>query len=216
MTWPKHNWLVAVSFIAMLTTSIVGWLNLEGPLPVHWGLDGEPTRYGTKLEALGILPFLALVSYVTKVFSSADEKSSRNARVLPTIARVLVLGLTIIHVGTIMSYLGVAVSLSNIVALGVGIILVGVGNLMPKLAPNHLVGVRLPWLYKSEKAWYKTQRVGGWVFAVSGVAFILIGLFAEGEAALMWGTVGLLLGAAGVVAYSYWVWRNDDARTSLE
>ena len=215
MAWLKRNWLVAVSFAAMLTVSIVGWLNLEGPLPVHWGLDGEPTRYGAKLEALGILPFLALVSYVTKVFFLPH--GAKNARVLPAIAQVLVLGLTIIHVGTVMSYLGVDVSLHNVVALGLGIILVGVGNLMPKVAPNPLVGVRLPWLYKSEKAWYKAQRAGGWLFAISGVLFILIGLFAKGEAPLMWGVVGLLLGSAGVAAYSYWVWRNDDdARTSLE
>lgn len=34
-TWLKHNWLVAVSFAAMLGLSLFAWPHLDGPLPTR-------------------------------------------------------------------------------------------------------------------------------------------------------------------------------------
>lgn len=204
-TWLKHNWLVAVSFAAMLGLSLFAWPHLDGPLPVHWGLNGEPDRFGSKLEALGLFPLLAFLSYV---LWNARGKT-KNTQVFAVFKTVFILGFALMHIGIVLGYLGSSLSINNVIALGVGIVWVVFGNFMPKVEPNRWVGLRAPWIFKSKKTWYKTQWLGGWVFSLSGVAFILVGLFSKAEWIFLWTLSASLLSILAVFVYSYSVWRND-------
>lgn len=122
---------------------------------------------------------------------------------------VFILGFALMHIGIVLGYLGSSLSINNVIALGVGIVWVVFGNFMPKVEPNRWVGLRAPWIFKSKKTWYKTQWLGGWVFSLSGVAFILVGLFSKAEWIFLWTLSASLLSILAVFVYSYSVWRND-------
>jgi len=45
------------------------------------------------------------------------------------------------------------------------------GNIMPKMQPNGLAGIRLPWL-RDPMVWRKTQRLGGILLIVGGLVLL--------------------------------------------
>ena len=214
-TWLKRNWLAALCFALMLAASVIGWFTLSGPLPVHWDMRGNVDRFGSKLEALSVTPLAALFGYaLALILPKLGKDHQKNTKVIPTLMGVWVVGCTIIYLGMIAFYLGVGLSVSSLLCLGVGICFVGVGNFMPKVAPNRWVGLRAPWVYRSDRVWYGTQRAGGWVLTLCGVYFILAGLFTRGETSLLVGVALLLLGVVGALLYSLWLWRTDDPQPS--
>src|SRR3712207_7440274 len=49
-------------------------------LPVHWGLDGQPDRFGGRLEAFGIMPVIALAMTALMVVLPAVDPRGDNLR----------------------------------------------------------------------------------------------------------------------------------------
>jgi uncharacterized membrane protein len=51
-----------------------------------------------------------------------------------------------------------------------------IGNIMPKTPPNRFAGIKFPWTFASDRAWYATHRVGGWHWVSLGVILIVLAL----------------------------------------
>ena len=51
-----------------------------------------------------------------------------------------------------------------------------IGNYLPKVRPNYMMGIRTPWTLTSDLAWDRTHRLGGRLFVLEGIVFILLGL----------------------------------------
>lgn len=208
----KREWLPLSCLAVMALAMVWAWPRLPELLPVHWGPSFEPTRYGGRLEALGLLPLLTLAAYALFWFLPRQPNERQNASVLGVARKVTVLGLALLYLGLIAIYLGTGLSLVRLVGLAVGFIFVGVGNVLPKAEPSRLVGVRLPWAFRSKRSWYKSQRAGGWVMSLSGLALLLSSLL-SGSAALFLGIIAVtVLSLMAVGAYSYLVWRGDQER----
>lgn len=91
---------------------------------------------------------------------------------------------------------------------GCGVLFILLGNYMPRIKQNYTFGCKTPWALNDEHNWNRTQRMGGIVFVVIGVAMLVTMLFASalGET----GTLVLLLGStlggtAWIYLYSYLV-----------
>ncbi|WP_338206984.1 SdpI family protein [Lactobacillus juensis] len=54
-----------------------------------------------------------------------------------------------------------------------GLFFIIFGNYLPKVSPNHVVGIRLPWTLKNTENWRKTHRFAGWIFFISGIVLLL-------------------------------------------
>ncbi len=54
-----------------------------------------------------------------------------------------------------------------------GLLLIVIGNYMPKMPQNWFLGIRTPWTISSEVVWKKTHILGGWLFMVSGVIYLI-------------------------------------------
>lgn len=48
---------------------------------------------------------------------------------------------------------------------------------MPKTKQNYTFGIKLPWTLDNEENWNKTHRVAGFTMFLSGILFILNGIF---------------------------------------
>jgi len=109
--------------------------------------------------------------------------------------------------------LGWPLRIPLLIPVAIGLLLMIVGNLMPRMRPNWIMGIRTPWTLASEQVWRKTHRVGGYCFMAMGLLMILIGFFSTASRFpyLLGGTLTLALVP---VVYSYFAWRRESEAAS--
>ncbi len=200
---------------AMVVASAVSWPLVDEPIPVHWDASGEVDRYGSKAEGLLLLPGITAALYLLLTFIPRVDPARANYGLfagsyrLIRVAFVAFMGL--IHAFVLATAYGAEVDTFLVVPLGVGALFLVLGNVMGKMRPNFFAGIRTPWTLSSVKSWNATHRIGGWIFTAWGLAFL--GMIVVREE---WYLVALLAGGglmtAGLIAYSWWVWRGDTER----
>ena len=84
------------------------------------------------------------------------------------------------------------------------------GNVMTRVRPNWIFGIRTPWTLSSERSWRETHRVGGYAFALTGLVVMGTALLAPTRVFVVL-MVGALGTAALSVVWSWMVWRRDPA-----
>lgn len=191
-------------FAASFTVAAFFYPLFPDVVPVHWGADGQPDRFGTKLEALFVMPSVllgvVLLMLAVQRFSPRDRS---NAPVLGT-ARLAVAALALLL--TLAQTLAWDIPRSALV--GVGALLLFVGNVLGKTRPSAFVGVRTPWVYKSRRAWHASQRRGASWLTLFGLALLLGGLLVPTAMLTPWiapfgvlGALTLLLGWLALASY---------------
>lgn len=206
----KRDGLVLGALALMVLASLYAWSRVPETLPVHWGLNGQPDRYGGRLEALGIVPLIALALYgLGLLLGRFGTQAEANRKLTRAVMNISVLGLGVLHLALVALYLGAELSVPRLAGFVVGVIFMGTGNLLPKAQPNRWVGVRTPWTYRSKESWYKSQRLGGYVMTLSGTAFVVTASLTGSSLALLSVMGATLLAVAGLFLYSYRVWHRD-------
>jgi uncharacterized membrane protein len=111
---------------------------------------------------------------------------------------------------------GEPVDVVGLVGMGIGLLFVVAGNYLGKTRSTFLFGIRTPWTLTSELSWSRTNRLGGRLMVILGLATILATVVGLRGAALfaliVAGSIGLGL---ATLAYSYVVWRDDAGRRSF-
>jgi len=88
---------------------------------------------------------------------------------------VLVLGM---HAGVIAAALGHETLAPRIISVIMGLSLIAAGNVMPRLRPNFMAGVRTRSTLTDPSLWRATHRILGVTFVIAGAITIVVGLFA--------------------------------------
>jgi immunity protein, SdpI family len=200
--------VVAAMFVAAATM----WPIAPENIPVHFGLSGEPNRYGGKVEGLLVLPLIALgVLVLLKVLPLVDPRRARYAE-FATAYAVLTLAIVVffalVYAFILAAVLGIEMNATIVIVPLVGLLLIVIGAVLGQVRPNWFVGIRTPWTLSSEHAWIETHRAGRWVFVGMGALLIIAGLL-QFPWLLSIAIAGCVLGALGLVLYSYLVWRDD-------
>ncbi|MEM7799788.1 MAG: SdpI family protein, partial [Chloroflexota bacterium] len=175
--------LISGLMLAVLfSISIWAWLALPAgeQIPVHWGPNGEPDRYGGKFEGLILLPLIAaavvgLLAVVPRI-DPKGENILRSGKAYRALWIGMLFFFLLLHAALISSIMGVNVPVEVIVPLGVGILFMVIGNFMGKVRRNYMFGIRTPWTLASSRSWDKTHRVGGWLFMLLGLVIIISSL----------------------------------------
>jgi hypothetical protein len=108
---------------------------------------------------------------------------------------ILVLG---VHAGTVASALGHETVAPRIITVVMGISLVAAGNVMPRVRPNLLAGVRTRRTLTDPELWRATHRLLGIAFVIAGTITALVGLLLPAYG-LMTGVI-VLIGACVVAS----------------
>jgi uncharacterized membrane protein len=212
----KFSWKVELPQLlviaAMFIVAAFLWSGAPDRIPVHWNISGEVDRYGGKVSGLLGLPLAALGLYALLLVLPRLDPGKANYPGFAgayTAIRVSVLGLLVfVDVMTISAVQNRPMNVARVTPLALGVLAIVLGAVMGKLRPNWFVGVRTPWTLSSKVAWIRTHRAAGWVFMLTGIATIGAGL-ASGRAAVWVLLIGLVGGAAGLMVYSYTLWRDD-------
>jgi uncharacterized membrane protein len=88
---------------------------------------------------------------------------------------VLMLG---VHAGMIASVLGYTAHAPRIISVMMGVSLIAAGNVMPRLRPNLVAGVRTRRTLTDPQLWRATHRALGVAFILAGTITVAVGLLA--------------------------------------
>jgi uncharacterized membrane protein len=210
-SWKREAPQIAL-VVAVIAASAIAWPFVEEPVPMHWNARGEVDGWGSRWEALGIMPAVTVGIYLLLAFIPRLDPGRANYDSMAgayTVIRLSAVALmAVIQCALIAAALGWGSIVGWIIPLSVGAMFVVLGNILGKLRPNYFAGIRTPWTLASVRSWDATHRLGGRVFMVMGVALMLMAVVQEAWfiiASLVAG--GIALG--WVVVYSYLVWKCD-------
>jgi len=209
----------AIGIGAMVVLGAWAWLGLpaDAQVPIHWGADGQPNGYAPKTIGLFLVPLItagvAAVFWVIPVVEPRRANFEKSGKPYGAIWLGTVCLMAVIQVLVVAVALGAEVDTTLVVLVGVGALFVVIGNYLPKVRSNYLMGIRTPWTLTSDLSWDRTHRVGGRLFVIEGIAFILLGLLRPGATVLLVTLVGgIAVMLVFVFAYSYRVWKSDPAK----
>lgn len=195
---------IAVAGLSAISTLIV-FPSLPQQMPAHWNAAGEVDWYAPKWVSLilGFIPLLLFgLFYLSGKTKWGQENLEKNRKTASIIIGTTALFLTVIHWVAILYGTGYQIDMPLVIKLGVGLLFVTVGNYLPKVKPNMMLGLRLPWTLKSEAVWYRTHRVAGWVFTLMGLAFVGLAFVNHELTAYVLLPV-LFLSLSGTIFYSW-------------
>src|SRR5690606_37889566 len=127
----------------------------QGPIPMHYGLDGEPDRYGDRVEAGLVIGALGLLLAVMGLgfahyVRRTDDPARRRGLLAGQLVSVLAIGATTGFMAVMMT--GGALPSPALQMGGMSLLFLALGAFLGRVGPNVVVGVRTPWAFKSKLA----------------------------------------------------------------
>lgn len=214
----KKNRLIIIIAALSLIIAAAALNFLPDEIALHFGMDGNADRIGSKYEIFmfpGIVIVLSAVGILLrsklekKQKNASDEKEAVHAASNYKILGIVVAAACAVTVGLECLMIGMAWSgiqtvsgtegelYCSLSCVLVGIMLAVLGNVMPKLKMNGAMGLRTTWSMKNEEVWARSQRLGGMLAFFAGVAIIVEALILRGYASLF---VMMALILAAVIA----------------
>ena len=200
-------------------------------VPLHYNFAGEIDRWGSKYEHFLMPVFLIVWVILMQVITYFQEKkiedeptpreqaSRRNniqvVRIVTIVFEIfwLILICWMLWTSKENANLGTEQTATNIgqfIWIAMGILLVVIGNILPKSRMNSVIGVRTTWSMYNEETWSKSNRFGGIVLMVTGIAMVITSLILK-ESALIIVNIGLtVLSSIVILVYTYKVFKEID------
>ena len=201
--------------LAILAAAAFG-LAVRGRLPQqvasHWGADGQVNGWSSRNFLVLFVPAIGLVMAVVLSVAPTLDPKRRNfplhARAYWVITNALLVFLAAVQVLVLGYNLGWKVDFSAVLGIGIGCLFILLGNLLTRVRPNWIMGIRTPWTLSSDRAWRETHRVGGYTFVAVGLATLVTGLAWPGVVHIVM-LVGVGFTVLLSVGWSYFAWKRD-------
>lgn len=206
-----------VVYILLAILPLIAFLiaipSLPDTLPVHFGANGQPDRFGGKGEftflPLAIIGFAIAMWFVVKASARRSEQPERTT----STGLTMLLGALLIFNALIGWVLGSNIpqfqsafegsDLTSFMCALLGLELILCGALTPRLSMNAWSGVRVPWEL-SEKNWARLQYVGGRLLIVAGaLMFVACLVWLRGLQAIVLLIILAVVLCVAVLAYGY-------------
>lgn len=168
-------WTLLFAFLSVGVLTAVSWGAIPAEVPIHWNWAGEADGFASREFAIALMPVGALVTYLVIVLALALDPRRENVdRAKPTIGlfRIMTpLSLLALHMLMLATWVeAVSFDVVSMIYAGSGLLFAISGNYMPRLKPNHVVGIRVPWTIDDDEVWRRTHRVGGSLWLVGGLS----------------------------------------------
>ncbi len=214
----RSDWFLLSLILISFIPSILLYPKLPNQIPMHWNLAGEVDRYGDKLYGAFFSQGLNLFLFFLLLFTPKIDPRKENylkfhkaytilrwaMGIIFVIISQLILMYTVYDMKNMPSYLDI----SFVIPILVSMLFIIIGNYLGKIQHNYFVGIRNPWTLSNEKVWYKTHRLGGKLFVLSGVLGIIGAFFSSYVTFLM--LIGpILITVVITTVYSYLQFRKE-------
>lgn len=203
----KNKWKLIFSSIIILLPAVVGayfWSALPQQLPTHWGIDGLPNAWSSRLIAVFVMPLVVLALHWIGVLVTAADPRNKNQTEKAKGLVFWICPFISLLVGAMIyaSAFGVEFGIFPFTIVGMGLMFVVFGNYMPKCKQNSTLGIRVKWTLENEENWHASHRFGGKVWVIGGMLLMLCAFLPESILPFVL-TVSILILAFVPVVYSY-------------
>jgi uncharacterized membrane protein len=208
--------LLALGVDAAILAFSVG--KLPARVPLHWDVHGDVNRYGSPIELLlfgpATLLFLWGVAEAVRVvdpkMAVPKDTEAENER-LATFSAVMgvIAGLMVaLHALLVMIALGIVADGRRGHALLIATFSIAFGNIVGRLRPNWLVGIRTPWTLSNDAVWRRTHRTAGRLLVPAGLLSAIGALVLPASTAFTAAVTLLVAPLLAAIALSYVYWRR--------
>lgn len=168
--------LIVTSLITLIpiVVGLILWDKLPDQVPVHWNAQGESDAYGSKTQAVFLMP-LVLVAFhwICVVGTSLDPKKQNiNDKMFTLVLWIIPVISLLCNSMVYATALGHKVSVEIIMPLFMGALFIVIGNYFPKCKQSYTVGIKIPWTLNDEENWNKTHRMAGFLWVIGGVVIM--------------------------------------------
>ena len=205
--WPG---IVLNLVAALFGLAVMG--RLPEQVASHWDAHGAVNGYSSRLVLVLLVPLMSLVMAVVLAYAPTLDPKRRNfplhAGAYWVVTNVILAFLAMMHVLLIGFNLGWPMNINLVLGIGLGILFIVLGNLLTRVRPNWIFGVRTPWTLSSDLSWRETHRVAGYGFVVAGVVTLITGFVAP-KSVLIVMLVCIGIAATASIVWSYVAWKRD-------
>jgi uncharacterized membrane protein len=211
MTKTKTNWkfidllLLLIGLIPLVAAFFL-YDMLPDRMAVHFGLNGQPDGYQSKLSFLIAFGLLVIgLPLLMKMFRFIDpkrpnyEKFNRAFEIVRVALTVFLSGLFSI---VLLYNLGYSLNMLIFVLVGIGLLFLIIGNYMGQVRFNYFMGIRTPWTLADEDVWRRTHRLAGPVWMLAGLVAVFAA-FLPGSAAVWAFGTAFVISVLLPTLYSY-------------
>ena len=169
--------LVITSLVTLIPV-LVGiclWDQLPDVMATHFGMSNEPNGWTSKgFTVFGIPSVLVLLQLVAIYTTSKDPRKVFHNNTLMNIVVWIIPVIAVVVLGiTYMYNMEVPVDVGMVCLSVLGVLFMILGNYLPNCRRNYFVGIRLPWTLRDDANWNYTHRIGGFVFVIMGLIFVV-------------------------------------------
>jgi uncharacterized membrane protein len=178
--------LVFLSFIL----SIYFYPQVPEQMATHWNSQGEVDDYMSKLWGLFFIP-LVITGLVIKYhgiprIDSKKENIAKFRNKYEGFILILILFLVAVHLQILLWNTGIKISPNAVLPLGIGLLFYCIGVLTENAERNWFIGIRTPRTLSSDRVWKRTNRLGGKLFKIAGIAAIFGAFFRNFQSTSSW------------------------------
>ncbi|HZH38400.1 MAG TPA: SdpI family protein [Flavisolibacter sp.] len=180
----KHaapNWIAIMIALVPAAYLALVWNDLPDVVPVHFGSDFKPDRYGKKEEMLVVTAITTLVAigvyFLLNNLHRIDPK--RKGTGTPSSFNKLAMGLVVFIAAMTVIIIASAkgsLNFQKLVFPVMGLFFAFIGNYMNNIKPNYFAGIRLPWTLSSDENWRRTHLLAGKLWFGGGIIIALLGV----------------------------------------
>lgn len=189
-----RDWPVWVILGLDAAFGLWAWSRLPARVPVHWGIESGPDRWGPAWEAAFGPSLAAIAVYLILLLTPLLDPRRRNYALFPETLRMFRLAvpllLVAIHIAMVFAGLGKPVDVGLVARITVPLLFIVMGNSFPRLRFNYMMGIRAPWTLDSEAVWYATHRMAGTLWVAGGIAMLCTALWPPKPGA--WAMMGVI------------------------
>lgn len=177
----ENKFKILVSSILILLPVLFGlsvWDKLPEKIAIHWGPNGIPDQYSSKLFAVVCMPVLIFaIHWICLLISTLDPKNkNQHKKVVGLIFWICPAVSLICSAFTYFDAFKIAFNIGGICIAFMGAMFIVIGNYMPKTKQNYTIGVKVSWALNSEENWNATHRFAGRLWVIGGI-FLLPAAF---------------------------------------
>lgn len=197
------------------------WNELPQNIPTHFGISGEPDKFGPKNEII-IAPLTftvigILTYFILRNIHKIDPKKKYTATTSSVLSKISVAMIILFcAVSLFLCYWTLKGKTAGLPLLfcALSLFLAYIGNLMHSIKPNYFAGFRVPWALENEENWRKTHQLASKIWFTGGIVLAIASLLLPLKVLIIVFISSVFVMTLIPVFYSYNIYRNSTRSTN--
>lgn len=148
---------------------------LPEEIATHFGIDGNPNGYSSRLFAVIGLPLVVtLIQTVYCITTNLFRKNKDMNRAEKVIRFLFPTMLYALQIFLLMYAMGKATDIMTFIGVIETVMFLMLGNYLPKVRRTTFFGIRTPHTLTNEEVWDRTHRFAGVLYVIAGISCMIL------------------------------------------